>query len=337
MGAIFVSPLASQTQIFPDNDAVIPSRLGDAATAMIGYLLVTSVLFFALGASFFGSGLMANGWRLVLSGSLGTVSATAVWFGSTTRRGQVLGAATVVAIVALCIAFSAAEDYVATTTCILAAMFLGMHVGAYWPERSGWAWTSVLTAAVLVSAAYSSFDTPWVMYPLIALAVVGSAETFGAFSRQMRHSASHDPLTGLLNRQGLEREVERTLPMYASRGLPVSMAVLDLDNFKTINDEYGHIAGDVLLNRVASAWRTKLRRGHVLGRLGGDEFVLFMPGSRDDEARELLHALRESHPAEWSFGLVCMPTVRRWSEIYRAADAELYKAKRARPGKSDVR
>ncbi|MGU3436311.1 GGDEF domain-containing protein [Actinomycetes bacterium M1A6_2h] len=310
------------------------SRLGDAATAMIGYLLVTSVLFLALAASFFGSGLDTNGWRLVVSGVLGIAAAGVVCFGPAPQRARTLGAVTVLAIVSLCVAFWSADDYVANTTCILAAMFLGMHVGAYWPERSGWAWASVLTVAVLLSATLSSFDTPWVMYPLIALAVVGSAETFGAFARQMRHSASHDPLTGLLNRQGLERTVESTLPMFASRGLPVSMAVLDLDNFKSINDEYGHIAGDVLLNRVASAWRSTLRRGDVLGRLGGDEFVLFMPGSRDDDARDLLEALRTSHPAEWSFGLVCMPTVRRWSEIYRAADAELYKAKRARPAKA---
>ncbi|GGF91226.1 hypothetical protein GCM10007304_01460 [Rhodococcoides trifolii] len=299
---------------------------------MLGYLLVTSVLFVAAGASFFGSGLDANGWRMVLAGVLGFAAAGVVW--SAPLRGRVLGGVTSVAIAALCVSFSATDDYVTHLTCVLAAMFLGMHVGAYWPERSGWAWTSVLTVAVVCSSAASSFDAPWVMYPLIALAVVGSAETFGAFARQMRHSASHDPLTGLLNRQGLERAVEKTLPVFAARGLPVSMAVLDLDNFKAINDEYGHIAGDVLLNRVAAAWRSELRRSDVLGRLGGDEFVLFMPGVREEEAQELLGALRASHPAEWSYGVVCMPTVRRWSEIYRAADAELYRAKRARPAKS---
>ena len=309
-------------------------KLDDAAAAMMAYLLVTSGLFIAGSFAFFDTDSGASAWSMLVTGLIGVGAAVALWYAPRPLPRRFLGYATGVAVVVLFTAFTVSDGVVSRLLCIQAAMFLGMHIGAYWPERIGWIWASVLTVSTLVASTLSSFDVAFVVYALTALGIVAATETFGAFARRMRHSATHDPLTGLLNRQGLEDKVEKLLPVFAARGLPVSMAVLDLDHFKTINDKYGHLAGDVLLSRVATAWRSKLRRGDVLGRLGGDEFLLFMPGTREIEAAQLLHELHLSHPAEWSVGLVCMPTVRRWSELYRAADAELYRAKRARAPRS---
>lgn len=244
---------------------------------------------------------------------------------------RIIGIVTAMSILAVTLSFAAADTLPAFLICVQAAMFLGMHIGAFWSERTAGIWVAVLALSAVTGAAVGPFESSFISYVLIALGVVGTTEVFGAFARRMRYSATHDVLTGLLNRFGFESKVEKMLPACAGRGLSVSMAVLDLDNFKQINDEYGHIAGDVLLARVSKAWKAELSRRDVLGRLGGDEFVLFMPGVLEAEAWQIVERLRRAHRAEWSVGLVCMPAARRWAEIYRAADADLYRAKRSRP------
>jgi diguanylate cyclase (GGDEF)-like protein len=304
-------------------------RRTDATTALVVYLGLTSILFIAGAVPF--SGTTSGTLVMVLAGIAQLGGAAFLYFGPHPTDTGRLGVVTGGAVAALCAMFLTADGAVAYLLLSQSAMFLGMQLAGYWSERGGWVWVTVLTVGSMVSAALaSSSSMPAVAYVLTALGIVAGAEFFGSHARRMRHSASRDALTGLLNRQGLEGRVEKLLPGYASRGLPVSMAVLDLDNFKTVNDVYGHIAGDVLLERVSAAWMGQLRKGDVLGRLGGDEFVLFMPGTDEAEATEVLARLRRAHSAEWSVGMVCMPTVRKWSEIYRAADAELYKAKRSR-------
>lgn len=83
-----------------------------------------------------------------------------------------------------------------------------------------------------------------------------------------------DPLTGLLNRRGVMQELERLRALAHRSGHWLLVGTLDLDDFKAINDEYGHEAGDALLRGVALALRTALRGGDVLARAGGDEFVV---------------------------------------------------------------
>ncbi len=304
------------------------ARRLEASTALVAYLGLTSILFVAGAVAF--SGTTSGTVVMIVVGIAQSVAAALVHFGPHPTPTRTLGIATGVAVGGLWAVFLTSDGAVAYLLLTQAAMLLAMQLTGYWSERGGWVWVVVLLAGCVVAAALSPSTMPAVAYLLTALGIVAAAEFFGNHSRRMRHSANRDPLTGLLNRQGLEARVEKLLPTYAARGLPVSMAVLDLDNFKTVNDRYGHIAGDVLLERVAASWRARLRKGDVLGRLGGDEFVLFMPGTTEHDAAALLDELRLAHSAEWSVGLVCMPTVRRWSEIYRAADAELYRAKRAR-------
>lgn len=302
---------------------------------MVVYLGLTSILF--IGGAVASSATTSGTAVMVLAGLAQLGAAAFLHFGDRPVGTLKLGIVTGGAVAALCAMFLTSDSAVTYLLLSQAAMFLGMQLSGYWSERGGWIWVSVLTVGAVLSAALSSTTMPAVAFVLTALGIVACAEFFGSHARRMRHSATRDALTGLLNRQGLEGRVEKLLPVYASRGLPVSMAVLDLDNFKTVNDVYGHIAGDVLLERVSAAWKSQLRKGDVLGRLGGDEFVLFMPGSNEDEAAALLDRLHAAHSAQWSVGMVCMPTVQKWSEIYRAADSELYKAKRSRGADSMAR
>ncbi|AYJ47565.1 sensor domain-containing diguanylate cyclase [Rhodococcus sp. P1Y] len=309
------------------------AKLDESGITLFVYIVATTLLYVASGSA---SWSVAGPWRrlaIVVVLALGIASAVTLMRSRAPSPKRTIGVVTFMGILAVALSFSASYTMSAFLVCVLSTMFLGMHIGAFWSERNAGFWVATLALSAVLGASIGPYESSFISFVLIALGVVGATEVFGAFARRMRYSATHDALTGLLNRFGFESKVEKMLPACAARGLSVSMAVLDLDHFKQINDEYGHIAGDVLLARVSKAWKAELSRRDVLGRLGGDEFVLFMPGVLEAEAWQIVDRLRRAHRAEWSVGLVTMPAARRWAEIYRAADADLYRAKRSRPSK----
>jgi diguanylate cyclase (GGDEF)-like protein len=100
----------------------------------------------------------------------------------------------------------------------------------------------------------------------------------------LRRQVLHDPLTGLLNHRAVFERLEAELAEASVGCLPLSVIVLDLDDFKSVNDREGHLAGDRLLRRVAECLREALRETDAAGRIGGDEFVLLLPGMGDEAA-----------------------------------------------------
>jgi diguanylate cyclase (GGDEF)-like protein/PAS domain S-box-containing protein len=105
--------------------------------------------------------------------------------------------------------------------------------------------------------------------------------------RELRHMADHDPLTGLLNRRGLETELERHVThvnRYGDRG---ALLVLDLDHFKAVNDTLGHEAGDRLIVSVAKLLSGRLRSSDAVARLGGDEFAILLPDANAEVAQHV--------------------------------------------------
>jgi diguanylate cyclase (GGDEF)-like protein/PAS domain S-box-containing protein len=160
---------------------------------------------------------------------------------------------------------------------------------------------------------------------------------------RLKHRASHDGLTGLLNRQAFEDELERALAFTKRYELETALLVIDIDNFKLINDTYGHRTGDAALRRLAELMRGRLRRTDWIGRLGGDEFAIILPGVDAQQARrvalELLDALRNDRaimvngtvvPMTASVGLSRIGTDDASpGEVLARTDAALYEAKRA--------
>lgn len=104
-------------------------------------------------------------------------------------------------------------------------------------------------------------------------------EKLQAANDQLAAYALTDPLTGLPNRRAMYDELERMLELASRNRQPVLVAVIDLDDFKQINDRYGHQGGDELLHAAAQRWLTSLRASDRIGRLGGDEFLFIGPGS----------------------------------------------------------
>ena len=113
-------------------------------------------------------------------------------------------------------------------------------------------------------------------------------------SLRLRSLTLLDPLTGVANRPGIEREATRAINAAARHGTPLSLLMLDLDHFKTINDRYGHAAGDRVLRATAVAWQAQLRGGRDgLGRIGGEEFAMIIPEASLEQALVVAERLRE--------------------------------------------
>jgi len=113
-------------------------------------------------------------------------------------------------------------------------------------------------------------------------------------NRRLSYHASHDVLTGLVNRREFENRLERALKSAKARETSYAVAYLDLDQFKIINDTCGHSAGDALLGQVGALLKSKIRWRDTLARLGGDEFGLLLESCSLDEAMRSAETLREA-------------------------------------------
>ena len=112
-----------------------------------------------------------------------------------------------------------------------------------------------------------------------------------AVEERLRHIADHDALTGLYNRRRFEEEIDRHITHGRRYGMDGALLVMDLDNFKQVNDGHGHRAGDHVLAAVAEALRQRLRESDILARFGGDEFAVLMPHGGAPEAAELANLM----------------------------------------------
>jgi diguanylate cyclase (GGDEF)-like protein len=159
--------------------------------------------------------------------------------------------------------------------------------------------------------------------------------------RRLNHQANTDELTGVLNRRQLMSLGANELTISRQTGAPLGVVMIDLDQFKSINDQYGHAVGDTLLKKVAQSLREKLRANDILGRYGGDEFVAFLPATNITQAMIVAERLNsrllaenyvveeESLTITASFGVlsVCACDDTAIDDLLRAVDVALYQAK----------
>lgn len=161
------------------------------------------------------------------------------------------------------------------------------------------------------------------------LTFVVTMEIMSRTSTRLREDATHDPLTGLLNRNGFDEAASRAVRVALRRSEPIAVASLDLNEFKAVNDRQGHEAGDRILAECAAVWSENVRAQDILGRYGGDEFVLLLPGATKEEAEALLERLQGLSPAPFSFGVAIAEPGDSIEARLRDADAELIKTKAA--------
>jgi diguanylate cyclase (GGDEF)-like protein len=160
-----------------------------------------------------------------------------------------------------------------------------------------------------------------------------------AAREQLREKAMHDPLTGLLTRGAFFEICDGEIARASRIGQPLALMMADLDHFKTINDRYGHLAGDDVLRETARRLRATFRRGDAVGRYGGEEFVALAVGCLMEDALSLAERFRQSisrDPFETSAGLIevttsvgiaVIPDVDSSWTLLKAADEALYRSK----------
>lgn len=150
-----------------------------------------------------------------------------------------------------------------------------------------------------------------------------------------RGQSVRDPLTGLLNRRGYHMELTRFVDNATRYGWPFALVLIDLDDFKRINDRYGHALGDEVLERLGRAVDQQLRSGDVAARLGGDEFALLLGDAHGEAVSATIGRVRQhldasDVPVEVSLSwgwVVCPQESAVPEELYRVADARLYQHK----------
>jgi len=158
---------------------------------------------------------------------------------------------------------------------------------------------------------------------------------------EQRQKALIDPLTGLPNRAAWSERLEHEIGEWQQHGNTLMLAMLDLDHFKRINDNYGHLAGDKVLKIIASVLRKRLRGSDFIARFGGEEFVLLMPATVPAVGAKLLETLRASIEAcpfhfkgervtvTISMGLAAFRPGEHSDMVLKRADQALYRAKNA--------
>ncbi|SFN43857.1 diguanylate cyclase/phosphodiesterase with PAS/PAC sensor(s) [Dokdonella immobilis] len=159
-------------------------------------------------------------------------------------------------------------------------------------------------------------------------------------SDEMIHQASHDALTGLINRREIEARLQRAIQSAGAIGEPHAFLFLDLDQFKLVNDTCGHLAGDQLLRQIAGVLQMHMRGNDWMGRLGGDEFALLLERTGIDEAIRIGQRLRRALAGStfsWegsAFNVTCSVGIVELQgadedvgHVLRAADRACYQAK----------
>lgn len=221
----------------------------------------------------------------------------------------------------------------------------------------GTSWRLVI--AVPDSRLYASITgplhlVPWLVFGLVTILGILLVTLFGrsladrarliTLSTALERTARTDPLTGLLNRRAL---AERLAPAAASarrRREPLSVLMIDLDEFKEINDRYGHAAGDRVLRAIADCMRDAFRAEDICGRWGGDEFLVALPATGNDEAHVAAERFRVRAGAydlpgiELADGIqlsigVATTLEATSKDLVNAADGALYEAKSAASGR----
>jgi diguanylate cyclase (GGDEF)-like protein len=203
-----------------------------------------------------------------------------------------------------------------------AAMFFTWHVAA-----AHVVFSSVAHATVLV--VLGEMAGGWPQLAVVAGTQVAACAVVGQLAARLRRSADVDGLTGLTSRRMVERALAWACEQTCRHGRPLTVALIDLDGFKQINDRDGHQAGDELLVEIARRWVPQVRASDLLGRVGGDEFALIATGCDLDAACELVDRLLEVLPGTVgaSAGVAQFDGHEAPQQLMGRADQALYAAK----------
>ncbi len=183
---------------------------------------------------------------------------------------------------------------------------------------------------------------------LVAKRILSLQERLLSMRDELLVQATHDALTGLWNRRATMESLGRELARSKREGRPVGLLLADIDHFKKINDTYGHLAGDCVLQTVATRLKNAMRTYDTVGRYGGEEFLIVSPGCDEAALMRRAEHLREAIAAgpvvtregnisvTLSLGAAVATTELPQDQFIKAADEALYRAKRGGRNRSEL-
>jgi diguanylate cyclase (GGDEF)-like protein len=212
----------------------------------------------------------------------------------------------------------------------LGYIWTAVYVAFFFRPRVARRYSALMIAALGLSLLSARAPTDLSVWIIISTMIWVAVAVLTNLNSRLRADAHTDALTGLLNRTGFAVAAAQQRAMAVRRGEPLALAVIDLDDFKLVNDRGGHAAGDRLLVDLAGVWTASLRPGDLLARFGGDEFVLLLAGAAENQVDTVLARLARSHAAPWTAGAVVCSDEESLEEAIERADARLYVAKEPR-------
>jgi diguanylate cyclase (GGDEF)-like protein len=255
--------------------------------------------------------------------------AVLTWFGGRRMGGLLPHVVVVLGIAVITVAIAVSETFGGEIYPSFGYLWTTVYLAYFLSARFIVAYVGLIAACFAVALGVSEVGPAPEAWLVVVASVVALAFVLHALVALLARQAEQDPLTGVLNRKGLERQAAALRAGCARRGSPVTLVSIDLDGFKHVNDQVGHVAADHLLTGLTDYWRGRLRGSDLLSRVGGDEFVLVLGDTAPDQAESVVADLRAGSPLQWSAGATEMHPDEPMEDVVARADAALYRAKRA--------
>jgi diguanylate cyclase (GGDEF)-like protein len=269
--------------------------------------------------------------RLLLAvGVLGLLVGVGLWIFA--RNPSALFMQLLMALSAVTVSLMVAHAHT-TSGAMLAAFaypWTAMYVAHFFSRRALIVQALLISVGFAVGLMVAGLPDMGIVWVVVTGTAWSTALVLGNLSASLRQRADTDPLTGLLNRSGFIALAARERGIADRTRTSLTIAVLDLNGFKQINDQLGHAAGDRVLAEIAREWQARLRAGDILARHGGDEFVLLLPATSQREAGAVLERLHGRElPVDWSVGLSDWLPGEHLDACLARADRSLYNAKQS--------
>ncbi|MGB0121489.1 MAG: GGDEF domain-containing protein [Solirubrobacterales bacterium] len=229
-----------------------------------------------------------------------------------------------------------AKTEIGTAVAAMPYLWFSVYFGVYLQPRAARILIVFLCFSFGIALSVSEVATSIPLWVIFSATVVITSESLLTTSNALRVLAREDPLTGLLNRRGLQEAIGPVSGMSDRMGRPMTVVAIDLDDFKAINDLKGHAAGDRILSQLTAGWAGIKREADLMARIGGDEFVLVMPATSMEQGAVLVERLKEISEVSWSYGMVELDEDETILDALERADRDLYVAKRDRGGTAPV-
>jgi diguanylate cyclase (GGDEF)-like protein len=265
--------------------------------------------------------------RAIVLAVVFVVLAIAVWIAAASLRRIALVVGIVIQVGLISVAITAARTGEGEALVTFAYVWITIYAAAFFTVTELRLVVALIAAGSLGALASDGIDHWGAVWIIANATTITAAVVVGRSAQALRRDAGTDELTGIFNRRGFAQAAALVRSLTERNNLSLVVAIMDLDDFKALNDAAGHAAGDQALIEATSAWRRELREGDLLGRFGGDEFVVLLPGVSLAEAEEAIDRLHVAHPIEWTAGCADWHVEEDLEGCLRRADAQLYARK----------